>query len=848
MTRGYFLVRFFKEKRMHGRLCFVAFVLLLFHSLSVPVQGSSSDGLMRTQGDSGLSGLNYPAGSVPKTDMLLSPAVSYKFYEIAYELAGSGDISGLELEQAIIFLRAAMELDNNAAAVRPLLIELASRDIEHDYSVLVYNLLLQYVDEFADIEVAQKGVNYLLERLGTPQEREKMLEQMMGSLANNNTVLGSELATLLGILKADKAELEAAEFYLVQAYKNNRYNKLAFEKLAELAPEQIVPELYLERLRLALRENPVDIDAAFAFAQHAEELQLYDTAEAAYEYCSELFAYLYPSELLPARIYLPWLISCYNTKNNQSKCVQIALRIRQTGIYDLRLEAIAGRAAVKIGDTQLATQIIQDAEQKARQILAKNQNTNADSPGESNRSNVQRVDAMQLAWFYCFVIPFPDRALDWSNKAFAAQQKSPAAASLLAYALVMNKEYESAKPLIDNYERTQISELALALTQLAQGQNARAIESLRTSIAQDPGSFAAERAKEILAQQGQKYVPSIAPESILTVMNNNFGQSLVPKFTPPEQIVSVEFNIHGDRFAYGGEIDGVVAVVNNSSEPLVVNDYGLFEGNIRIDVEISGDLGKRIPNLISKKVRTVLLIEPGRRMLIPVRLVTGELRNTLLSHPQASLDLQFTVYLDPVKTEDGRITNRLTYIAPAQVRVQRPGVQLTSDYPRNQFVSISQGQANQGIQTARLFTGLLIEQHIMSNRQPPYKVVYADWMPNLLTDALSHESGLLLNPAEGRWVVKVHTMADMLGLPLDHKLIQAVADNLYNSKWPVRMMAVYLLAKNPEGGFGKVLDWVAQNDANQAVRDMALVLGRSLTGQIPSYSAAGEKKINEPAG
>ncbi len=831
---------------MHGRLSLIAFLLFLFCPLSVLARGLTSEEVMRTRANSNPSGFTYPPNSMPNTDMLLSPSASQRFYEIAYELAHSEDAKGPELEQAIIFLTAAMELDNNAVAVRPLLIDLASRDIERDYSSLVYNLLLQYVDEFADLEVAKKGVNYLLERLNSIEEREQMLEQMMGALANNNTVLGSELATLLGILKAEKPDLEAAEFYLVQAYKNNRYNKLAFTKLAELAPEQIEPALYLERLRLALRENPVDIEAAIAFAQRAEELQLYDTAAAAYEYCADLFAYLYPSEILPARIYLPWLISCYNTQTNQSKCVQIAVSIRQTGKFDLRMEAIAGRAALKVGDGQLATQIIQDAGQKAGKILMRNQKPNTDNPGELDDSNSQQVDAAQLAWFYCFIRPSPDGALGWANKAFVAEQNSPTAASLLAYALIMNNEIETAKPLIKRYERNQISDLTLAMIQLAEGQNTQAMESLRTAIARDPGSFAAERAKEILTQQGQKYVPPIDPDSILTVLKNTFGQSLVPKFTPPEQIVSCEFNIRGNNFTYGSEFDGVVAVVNNSLEPLVVNDYGLFKGNIRIDAEISGDLGKRIPNLISKRIRTTLLIEPGRRMLIPLRLVTGELREMLFNYPQASLDIQFTVYLDPVRTDDGRIVNRLTYVAPIQVRVQRPGVQLTSDYLRNQFIFISEGQTNQRIQTARLFTGLLMEQHIMSNRQPTYKFVYADWMPKLLTDALSHESGLLLNPAEGQWVVKVHTMADMFPLPLDHKLIKAVAENLYNTKWPVRMMAVYLLAKNPHSGFDKVLDWVAQNDMNKSVRDMAIVLGRSLPGQSQSYSNAGGKTINEP--
>ena len=119
----------------------------------------------------------------------------------------------------------------------------------------------------------------------------------------------------------------------------------------------------------------------------------------------------------------------------------------------------------------------------------------------------------------------------------------------------------------------------------------------------------------------------------------------------------------------------------------------------------------------------------------------------------------------------------------------------------------------------------------MSNRQPPYKFMYADWMRSLLRSALLHESGLLRNPADNEWVVKVHTMADLLSLPLDHELISAAAENLNNPKWPVRMMAVYLLAKSPDSRFSKVLDWTAKNDPSKPVREMAIVLGRSVSAQ-----------------
>jgi len=68
-------------------------------------------------------------------------------------------------------------------------------------------------------------------------------------------------------------------------------------------------------------------------------------------------------------------------------------------------------------------------------------------------------------------------------------------------------------------------------------------------------------------------------------------------------------------------------------------------------------------------------------------------------------------------------------------------------------------------------------------------------------------------------------------LPLDYELISAVAKNLNNENWPVRMMAVYVLTKTPEGNFDKVVDWTAKNDSNKLVRDMAIALRMSASEQ-----------------
>ena len=759
---------------------------------------------------------------------VLSSSVSQKFYELAYELANSEDVKGPQIEQAMAFLAAAMELDNNARNARALLIKLACRSSQQDHSELVYSLLAKYVDESADVAVAKKAVVYLLAQLNTREQRENLLEQILGTLGSKNVVLASELTTLLGQLKAEKGDLEAAEFYLMQAYKKNRYNTSAFTKLMEIKPDRIGPTIYLERLRLALRENPSDINAALAFAQQAEQLQLYDTAAGVYEYGANLFSYLYPSQPLPTRIYLPWAISSYNTMQNQSKCLQIAQRVQEEGQFDLRLEAIAGKVVTKMGNGEVATQVFQDAEKKAQQLLqAPRQTINNSEKLQSSDS--QQVSINQLAWFYCFALPIPDKALHWANKANLNEPNSPASRAILAYALMMNNQTEWAKPIINNFQNNQIADLTLAQIQLAQGQRDLAIETLKTAIARDPGSFAAERAKEILTQQGQQYTPPIDPDAVLNMLEKVFEQTLVPVFTPVENMFSAQLNIQGDEFPFGSEFNCNVEITNNSIEPLVITDDSLFKGNIRIDAEISGDLNRKIPNLFSDKIRTTLFIEPGRSILIPVRLITGELREMLFTYPQASLVIDFTLYLDPVTTNQGNITNRLTNIQPTRLRIKRPGVKLTGQYLRSRFNLISKENINEKIKIARLFTSLLREQHEMLNNKPLYRFMYADWMGPLLRNALLHEAGLLHNSANGQWIVKVHTMAEMRSLPLDYELTSAVAKNLDDNNWTVRMTALYLLSKTNDRNFDKLLEWTAKNDTSKPVRDLAIALGRSIS-------------------
>jgi hypothetical protein len=728
--------------------------------------------------------------------------------DIGYEAAYSPDTTGAKADQAIILLMAAKSLDGGVAPVEPLLLKLLGRHPQGDYSSHLVAWLQAYVDPSCDRVVVRDAIQSTLDRLGSVEDRKKLLEELAVKLAGKNAAVDSELATQLGFLMGQKGDVDTARFYLIRAYMSNEYNKIAFAKLAQIAPGDIGPGVYLEHLRLVLRENPLNLDAALNFAQYAQQLQLYDLAALSYEYGAELYRYLYPAELLPARIYLPWAISSYNTKRGQPVTIQIAKNVRGMGCFDLVLEAFAARAAAATGSVQEAGQISRQAEQKAEQLLQ------SGSP--------QAPTPTQLAWFYCFGDPNARAALAWANKAYSAEPNSPPTRALLAYALSLNGQMDPANSLAASSAGNQIAGLVQAKTQIEAGNKQQAVQTLNAAINEDASSLAAEQAKEMLAELQSPYVPPVNVDALMGFLAHRLGQAVTPQFLPPDKMIQVQFNVHGKDFSFGSEIDGIVTVTNQGPEPLVITDDSLFKGAIRVDARVSGSLQRQISPLVSQTVRTALEVPPGKSYTVPVRLSTGELRDVLETYPQASLEIEFVLYVDPVTAKDGSVSNWLLDLKPVTATVNRPGVELTASYVRNRFNAISTGQQGQRIATAELFTSLLKEQQAMAEHGTLYPYRSASWMPGLLRSALTSDAGLLLASGDDDWVVAVHAMADMLSLPLDEGLVTAVAKDLNRPEWPVRMMALYLLASEPHGDFQPVLDWFAQNDANQLVRALAM--------------------------
>jgi tetratricopeptide (TPR) repeat protein len=775
--------------------------------------------------------------SPPKqlSDMLLSPSAAARFWQIGYELSQQPGITESQADQAIILLVAARSLDPQIAGVEPVLIELATQHSSKNYAQHVLLWLQSYVGAApaagvangatagaaVDYRLVKQAVQYLLDRRASLDERRKLLEDLVARIGNRNPAVDSELATMLGQLMIEQGDRNAAKFYFIQAYRKSKYNTIAFAKLGELAPEELSAAASLEYLRLAIRRNPTDLDAALAFAQYAERLQIHDLSVRAYQFCADVHRYLRPNQPWPSRVYLPWAIAAYNSNGQQSVALQIAQIVRKNGRFDIILEAIAGKAAAKLGRTQESQQILGQAEQKALQMMqAQDSRSGSNTPGASIDQGPK-----QMAWFYCFVQENPTKALNWSNRCYAADPNSQTALSLLAYSLTMAKQWDLVREVVqrDSRNPSQITLLAGAQFQIAQNSRDEAARTLRSAITRDPTSFPAEKARKLLLSLGDKYAdPDMT--TTLAVLTRTFGSTLVPQFTAPSRMLEAQLTLPSTEFAYGLDIVGTVSVLNKSQEPLVITDKSLFNGRIRIDARVNGYLKQSFPNLVSQTLGTQVEVPPGGSVTTLVSLSTGELRRFLLGHPQAALGLEFTLYLDPVEAEGGAVQCRLGDIKPAVCTVSRPVVNIDGGYMRGRFNAISSGQEAEKAFTSRLFTGLINEQAMMTKQGTIYPYRYADWMKEMIRAAFTNDAGLMLGPGPDEWPVKVHAMADMLSLKLDQELATLAARNLSDPKWPVRLMTLYLLSANGGAGFDKMLDWIAQTETDPLVRGMAAAL------------------------
>ena len=750
-----------------------------------------------------------PAKMLTDSDDIFSPYNAQPLASIVSDLFPYAKSDLNTAHQAMIMLQAIERLDPRSDSLLDDTIRFATLFSDNEYGEALNAAFKEYLSENADLYTLGSIVTYGLSQLNSREQRQDYLVDMLGRTGKTNPAFASELATQLAMLDIETGDLEAAKTRLIRAYDSYPYNKLAYDKMDQIfASSDMVlpPAVYISQLRRNMILNPAGIGTALAFADYAQQIGLYDIASDAYKYAWNLYAFMYPTDPIPPSIYLPWAIACYNTDHQRMQCFQIASMVRQSGRFDLILEGITGRVASEVGDFNQTKQVML-AGQKAEQILAANPSDDTVTPE-------------QLAWFYTFASPDFEKALAWANRAYSADSKSEQVKSLLAYAFVLNANYDLAAELVDGLEeKHQIAAIASALIKLNAGDKDGAVESLKSAVAMDPSSLAAETAMTKITDLGSAYIPVDVPENAQNELRNNFGAKIVADFTELNKIVDLKLGLPGSELRYGSDLKATFSITNRSLQPLIVSDSSFVKGNIRIDAQIRGDLNRFLPKLVEFKICPSKPLDTNKYFLKDINLMTSDLRRVLYSHPQASLQIDFTVYIDPVVTSDGSVRNAIPFIKPETRTVSRQKVNVLRDSLITQLNYLSSGQIKQRVNCVELFTGLLIEHK--ESLQPgglEYPAIPIE-LP-LLTSAIRKGLG------DEDWTVRFHTMYYLLQMrdDLEFSMVTRVSELLSSPYWPERLMALYLLSSTQGSQFTPVLDWVIQNDKEPLVRQLAEVV------------------------
>jgi len=741
------------------------------------------------------------------SEKLSSGAISQVFTELADDLMHVESLGAARYEQAVLYVSAALDLNIDNRQAQQQLMALVDRWPERDYSSSVLAWLLNSNHDYTDWHLFKDSLAYVLQRTKIAYRKEQIVNQLLERVGSENQFVRSELLLVKATLAYESNNELKAQDTFAEAYKACRYNKTAFMRLVQLAPNRMPAQMYFEHLRYVVRENPLDLEAALTFAQYSERLELYGLAAGAYRYCADLYQYLNPSEELPSHIYLPWAISCYNSVQHVHEVPEIASRIRAYNQFDIFLESILARSTLAQGDEAESQAQFAAVEQRAEQIIL---------------SGGSEVQDKQMAWYYCFVHPDEDKALEWANKIYSEEPNSVAATSLLSYALIMNDLFEWAKPLAQQSD-TQIAQISQAILAMAEEKQDEAAVLLQKAIVRDPSSFVAEFAKKLLIEKGVAYKPQIKSNDILSSLAGQFTRFIVPVFKDPNDCLAVRFEIRQKNIDFGESISAKIAIINKSDEPILISDDSLIQGRVQIDATVRGVLQEEIPGLVSERVFTRRLIGPGKSAVASVRLDRGRLKQMLETHPQAVLDIDFTLRMNVPQEED---SDPVTFsVKPVIASVHRPGAVVTTRGLNNQYSAIVMSDASHRVETGKLFLGLLREQAMMAEQPTPlYHFRYADWMPGRLTSAFSSESGLLLLDTYQEWEGKTELMVNMLGMTLDGRISTAVARHLRNPAWPARMAALSVLSLTHGESFSEVLAWSKKYDTHPLVRRLAEAL------------------------
>ncbi|MCF7956514.1 MAG: hypothetical protein K9M75_11985, partial [Phycisphaerae bacterium] len=128
------------------------------------------------------------------------------FHDIAYEILNTRDASKEQVEQAMVFLVAASEVDPESSYIDETILNASSQFSDDKYDEWIYRAFEEYCQGNADLIVAGKAISHFLALCDSSQQRRKVLSDLLSKVADQNVMLRLDISNRLGLSTTSSAK------------------------------------------------------------------------------------------------------------------------------------------------------------------------------------------------------------------------------------------------------------------------------------------------------------------------------------------------------------------------------------------------------------------------------------------------------------------------------------------------------------------------------------------------------------------------------------------------------------------------------------------------------------------
>ncbi|MFO0974484.1 MAG: HEAT repeat domain-containing protein [Phycisphaerae bacterium] len=652
--------------------------------------------------------------------------------------------------------------------------------------------LKQYVDLNPRDETAH--LLYIAGELDHTQTAEARAEFLRQRLTRPNLPksVSSDLYRRLAEYHHERHEIEEAGRAVENALRlmpsNIAARRLSYEMFGETEPA-------LQRVELALTlisVNPGQVNLLWELGGMLDSLSLHREAQEWYLRAIELHQQMARTPI-SAEQWLQLAQSYVNSKDVKPAQEAAGKALAADANCDrarLLLATLGGSEKGTGGDGDLEALAAKFATQ-ADQVIAER--------------NIAR--AAELAWFFAYHHPDAARAIKLAQIATRDPNASLLAQRALGYALVQSGKFDEALGVLQPLAaRDQLAAVgaAKALLGLQREGDAKTLLHKAAMLGFSGAGF--DEVCQLLAKFGEKPPMKPGHEKIVQAVQR-FDRRVFDYFKRPGEFLKLSLATEAAALPAVGPWRVKVRLENVGPFPITVGEEMMAQPLVLFSVQLGEQKSGRYENYHQVLLNRRPVLVPGDVIEETATLDVGPLREQLIRAASWSTSVRIEALFDPVATASGYASGPTT-VAATPLELKRTGLPRERGGIKVILARLGDANVETRLRTIDEIGAILAEMTQESSG-------------NDGAEARALRRRLVQLAGDAEWTVRARAIEALRWSPQPEETLGQLAPTLKDSQFVVQMMAVRFFAQQQGAKFGKVLERMADEASEPAVRLLA---------------------------